>query len=216
MRMSSLERQTQYWNRVADDKQFTHPLDRERFCECVPKAADILDLGCGYGRTWADLKAQGYVNVIGVDISRSMIERGRRLHPKADLRVWEDGGLPFAPSTFDAVLLFAVLTCIPTDDGQRTLISDVDRVLRPDGVLYVSDYPIQNDARNRNRYDQFESLYGKFGVFELPEGAVLRHHSLEWIEDLLSPFRRTHFRVIDVPTMNGNMSEAFQYIGRKR
>ena len=216
MQMNSLDRQTEYWNRVADEKHFTHPLDFGRFSELVPKAADILDLGCGYGRTWADLRSEGYRNVIGIDISRRMIERGHRLHPGADLRAWEGGELPFSPSSFDAVLLFAVLTCIPSDDGQRSLISEVDRVLRPDGALYLSDYPIQEDARNQSRYAQFASLYGTFGIFELPEGAVLRHHALEWIDDLLSPFTRTDLRFIDVPTMNGNMSRVFQYLGRKR
>lgn len=214
--MDSPQRQTEYWNRVADDKQFTHPLDGERFCELVPKSAAILDVGCGYGRSWGDLRAEGYVNVIGIDIARNMIERGHRLHPEGDLRVWEGTELPFGASRFDAVLLFAVLTCIPTDDGQRGLISEAHRVLRPDGVLYMSDYPIQKDARNQSRYAQFESRYGTFGVFELPEGVLLRHHSLEWIDDLLSSFRRASLRVIDVQTMNGNMSKVFQYFGRKR
>ncbi len=214
--MNAHQSQTEYWNSVADDKQFAHPLDGERFGELVPKSGAILDVGCGYGCTWADLRAKGYMSVIGIDIARNMIERGHHLHPDADLRVWEGTELPFEAGTFDAVLLFAVLTCIPSDNGQRKLISEVDRVLRPAGVLYVSEYPIQRDARNQSRYAQFESRYGAFGVFELPEGVVLRHHASEWIEDLLSPFRRVGFRVIDVPTMNGNMSKVYQYFARKR
>jgi len=45
---------------------------------------------------------------------------------------------------------------------------------------------------------------------------VLRHHTREWVDDLLSSFSRIGFRVIDVPTMNGNMSKVFQYFGRKQ
>ncbi|NQU10394.1 class I SAM-dependent methyltransferase [bacterium] len=214
--MKSSDRQTEYWNRVAQEKQFTHPLDAERFRELVPKSAAILDVGCGCGRTWADLRANGYANVIGVDTAGGMIERGHRLHPQADLRLCEGTELPFPAGTFDAVILLAVLTCVPSDDAQRALIAGVGRVLRPDGILYVSDYPIQTDARNQSRYAQFESQYGRCGVFELPEGVVLRHHATEWIDDLLSSFPRVGFRVIDVPTMNGNMSKVFQYFGRKR
>lgn len=214
--MNSCDRQTEYWDRVAEDKEFTHPLDSKHFSEFVPKSALMLDVGCGYGRTWADLRAEGYVSIIGLDISRNMVERGHRLYPQADLRLWDGTELPFPASTFDAVLLFAVLTCIPSDGGQRALISEVGRVLRADGVLCVSDYPIQEDVRNQRRYAQCESRYGTFGVFELPEGVVLRHHTREWVDDLLSSFSRIGFRVIDVPTMNGNMSKVFQYFGRKQ
>jgi SAM-dependent methyltransferase len=216
VKMNTDERQTEYWNRVAYEKQFTHPLDGESLGKLLPKSASILDVGCGYGRTCADLRAEGYVNVIGIDTANRMIERGHSLHPEADLRHMESNELPFEAGTFDAVLLFAVLTCIPSDDGHRALISEVYRVLRTDGILYLSDYPIQEDSRNQSRYAQFESKYGMFGVFELPEGVVLRHHAIEWIEELLSPFRRVSVRTIDVPTMNGNMSKVFQYFARKR
>lgn len=208
--------QTDYWNRVAEQKQFTHPLDSERMRDLVPKSAAILDVGCGYGRTWADLRAEGYARVIGIDTAEKMIERGHRLHPEADLRHWESAEIPFAAGTFDVVILFAVLTCVPSDEAQKALVKEVGRVLRPDGILYVSGYPIQDDIRNQRRYAQFESRYDTFGTFELPEGVVLRHHSLEWIDELLSAFQRISLRTSDVPTMNGNMSKVFQYFGKKQ
>jgi SAM-dependent methyltransferase len=214
--MKSFKRQTEFWNRVADDKRFTSPLDGERLGELVPKSADILDVGCGYGRTCADLKAEGYTHAIGVDIASNMIERGHRLYPDADLRLWEGAELPFAESTFDAVLIFTVLTCIPSDVDQRKLIADIERVLRPNGVLYISDFFIQGDARNQKRYDRFAEQYDSYGVFELPEGVVLRHHSPEWVDDLLSSFQKINLHIIDVPTMNGNISKVFQYFGRKQ
>lgn len=212
----ALDRQTDYWDRVAEEKEFTHPVDADRFCRLVPASAAILDLGCGYGRTWADLRGLGYEHIIGVDISRKMIEQGHRLHPEADLRLWDGIELPFPAAAFDAALLFAVLTCVPSDDGQRTLVSEVARGLRPGGVLYVSDYPLQQDVRNRERYARFEGVYDTFGVFRLAEGVVVRHHSMEWIDDLLSSFRQVDLHMIDVPTMNGNISRVFQYFGRKR
>ena len=214
--MNSSDRQTEYWNRVAEEKHFTHPLDTEHFFELVPRSAAILDVGCGYGRTLADLRANCYTHIIGIDTAERMIVRGQRLHPRMDLRFWEGTEFPFPEDAFDAVILFAVLTCVPSDDAQIALIAEVGRVLRPNGILYVSDYPIQEDSRNQSRYAQFESQHGTFGVFELPEGVVLRHHTDEWIETLLSSFRRVGFSVIDVPTMNGNMSKVFQYFGKKQ
>src|ERR1051326_4217048 len=86
--------------------------------------------------------------------------------------------------SFHAVLLFTVLTCIPEDDGQRALLAEIRRVLRPGGLLYISDLLINSDARNVERYQGHAEEYGMYGVFELPQGAVVRHHQEEWIKQL--------------------------------
>jgi hypothetical protein len=57
--------------------------------------------------------------------------------------------------------------------------------------------------------------FGCYGVFELPEGVVVRHHTREWIDELLRDFRSQKFEPFEVTTMNGNLSAAFQYVGRK-
>jgi SAM-dependent methyltransferase len=130
--------------------------------------------------------------------------------------VRNDGrGLPFGNDCLDAVLLFAVLTCIPDSDEQRRLIAEVKRVLRPGGLLYVSDLLVNNDQRNRERYSQYAEAHGCYGVFELPEGVVVRHHEQKWIKELVSPFEQLEFEPFTVTTMNGNASAAFQYLGWK-
>jgi SAM-dependent methyltransferase len=114
------------------------------------------------------------------------------------------------------VLLFAVLTCIPNDNKQRLLMSEVQRVLRPGGMLYVSDLLVNNDQRNRERYERDAEKFKCYGVFELPEGVVVRHHQREWIEEIFGPFEQVEYEPFTVTTMNGNSSSAFQYLGRKR
>ena len=54
--------------------------------------------------------------------------------------------------------------------------SEIRRVLRPGGILYVNDFLLFTDDRNKARYEKFNNKYGEYGVFELPEGAVCRHH----------------------------------------
>ena len=56
--------------------------------------------------------------------------------------------LPCGDQSIDAVLLFAVLTCIASDDAQKNLLREFKRVLRPGGLLVISDYPLQTDERN--------------------------------------------------------------------
>ena len=213
--MTELDRQVSYWDGVAAEKAFTHPLDVARFRGVACGAPRILDYGCGYGRTCAELASLGYQRVTGVDISERMIARGHAQFPELDLRVQAGVALSFPPATFDVCILFAVLTCIPTDEGQRSVITELGRVLRPGGTLYVSDYPIQEDGRNQARYREFEQEYGTFGVFRLPDGAVVRHHEMNRVHDLLARFDLAAERVLDVPTMNGNPAKVFQIFARK-
>jgi len=47
--------------------------------------------------------------------------------------------LPFRDHSFDGVLLFTVLTCMPMESEQRGLFAEVERILRPNGLVYISD-----------------------------------------------------------------------------
>ncbi|HYJ47812.1 MAG TPA: class I SAM-dependent methyltransferase [Pyrinomonadaceae bacterium] len=204
-----------YWDEVAGQKRFSHPLRQEWLESYLGPGARVLDYGCGYGRTLREMARAGYGNVVGVDFSAAMLARCRREFPQVSL-VRNDGRtLPFRAGSLDAVLLFATLTCIPQNDAQRALIAEVERALCPGGLLYISDLLINEDPRNSERYERYAEVYGAFGVFELPEGVVVRHHRKEWIEELTSSFARLEYEPFSVMTMNGNISAAFQYLGRK-
>src|SRR6185312_373323 len=103
------------------------------------KQACILDYGCGYGRTLAELSTGGFQKLAGVDFSEAMLARGRVAVPHAGLARNDGHSLPFKNECFDEVLVFAVLTCIPDNNQQRELLAEVKRVLRPGGLLYISD-----------------------------------------------------------------------------
>src|SRR5215469_13286111 len=140
--------QTDYWDRVASQKRFSHPLRLEWLLQHLKLQSRILDYGCGYGRLLNQLSEAGYVNTVGMDLSDKMLMQCRWQDPHLTL-VRNDGlTLPFRDRAFDAVFLFTVLTCIPSDDDQRTLLAEVRRVLRPEGILYISDLLINTDVRN--------------------------------------------------------------------
>ena len=213
--MEDIASQINYWDRVANEKRFSHPLRLDWLARHSKQQSRILDYGCGYGRTLAELSTAGFQDVIGADFSEAMLARARVAVPQTSL-VRNDGhSLPFQNDCFDAALLFAVLTCIPDDNAQRRLLAEVKRVLRHGGLLYVSDLLVNNDQRNRQRYEQYAEAYDCYGVCELPEGVVVRHHEREWIEEIVSPFEQLEFEPFTVTTMNGNASAAFQYLGRK-
>ena len=82
-------------------------------------------------------------------------------------------------------------------------------------LLYVNDFLLNTDLRNRKRYAAWEQVYGTYGIFELPEGAVLRHHDRGHIRKLLSAFRELESEEVVYQTMNGPTSNGFYFAGRK-
>jgi len=213
--MLPLDQQTEYWNKVAGSKTFTHPLNKPLFQELVPRHSKILDLGCGYGRIVKELVDMGYPNVVGIDSSEKMIFEGLTHWPHLDLICSASEKLPITSGSLDVVILFAVLTSVPTNTGQELLINNIVQALKPGGAVYISDYLLQENQRNQMRYEKYYEKYGCYGVFELEEGVVLRHHSKEWIERLLKPFEDIYFEIQEVKTMNGHKSKIFQYWGKK-
>lgn len=212
---TGLDRQIEYWNGAGKTKSFTIPLRADRFEAYVDKSARIVDFGCGYGRTLNDLHEIGYENILGLDPAEAMIRRGKSAFPHLDLRLLHGSSIPFEDCTCDVVVLFAVLTCIVEDQGQIQIVDEIFRVLRPGGILHVSDFPLQHDARNIDRYNRFMEKYGIYGIFELPDGAVLRHLDPDWFEELTRRLECLDRFELDVMTMNGNPARAFQYFGRK-
>jgi len=208
-------KQERYWNKVAGEKEFTTPFQISAFEKYVLKESKILDVGCGYGRTLNELHKCGFKNLFGVDFSQGMIDRGRKLYPHLDMKM-SSGGLPFDDDTFDSVLLLAVLTCIIEDEDQKKLINEIQRVLKDSGILYINDYMINEDQRNIERYDKYKDKYGKYGIFELPEGAVVRHHTKDHILEITKDFHGLVFQLAIYTTMNGNKSNGFYYIGKKK
>jgi SAM-dependent methyltransferase len=214
--LPNLDNQSPYWDRVAPTKHFTHPLDLALLEQYLPqKDALIIDFGCGYGRTVHELLVHGYTFVCGCDTSAAMIARGRA---EADLPIFHitsPADLPQYDGEVDAILLFAVLTCIPSNAGQRELIALLHRKLRPGGLLYISDYYLQEDRLKAGAYQNLDDDPENAGVFTLPENVTLRHHTRPWIQTLLQDFVLMEEKAVDVLTMNGNRSQAFQLIVRR-
>ncbi|MFH8406331.1 class I SAM-dependent methyltransferase [Streptomyces sp. NPDC018019] len=214
-----MPRETQgFWESTGAGKTFTHPLDPGLLDAYLPRDVPVLDYGCGYGRLTAELVAAGYADVRGVDVSRALVERGGREHPDVRLTHCPDLPLPFQDGIFGAALLFAVLTCVPDAAAQRAIVGELGRLVRPGGVLYVSDVPLQSDRLHLARYEEYAPRYGTYGVFETPDGGVFRHSAPDHLRGLL----RAHgFTVVaersdTVPTLDGHTVQRLQLIGRRQ
>jgi SAM-dependent methyltransferase len=96
----------------------------------------VLDLACGTGRWRARLRPHSYV---GLDLNQAMLLQAGRQFEGVPLVRGDMTGLPFRDGSFDAVLsLFGAVAHLPPA-GQAAMISEVHRVLRPGGILLLTN-----------------------------------------------------------------------------
>lgn len=93
---------------------------------------EILEIGCGAGGMLEPLRQYG--RVTGLDYSADSM---RYCRSRGFTRVVTGLGseLPFPDESFDLVALFDVIEHIPDD---RQVLAEVKRVLKPDGVVFIS------------------------------------------------------------------------------
>ena len=116
----------------------------------LPRGESVraLDLGCGWGCISIAL-ARSCGEVVSVDLT---VERLRSLKEFAAFEKLDnlrfihagDGPLPFPDASFDVVVLNGVLEWVPDGtDGdprevQRRYLTEVARILKPNGTLYIA------------------------------------------------------------------------------
>jgi ubiquinone/menaquinone biosynthesis C-methylase UbiE len=111
-----------------------------RVAEAVPlEGRDVLEVGCGRGGGAAYVVDRFRPrSMVGLDLARSAIERGRREHARTGLELVEGDAeaLPFADGSFDAVLNVESAHWYP---HVETFLTEAFRVLRPGGHLLLAD-----------------------------------------------------------------------------
>jgi len=210
-----LDNQKEYWDEVAEIKTFTHPIDLELIDLFLNKQSIIVDFGCGYGRIVKQLTDLGYENVTGFDTSKELIARGISENNLNLFHIENPTDLKLEDNSVDFIILFAVLTCIPSNAGQNSIINLLLSKLKKGGILYLSDYYLQEKSVEVGRYEYLNGDKNNFGVFTLPEGATFRHHTKEWIKTLTAAFEILIENPLIVTTMNGNVANGFQIIAKK-
>lgn len=123
----------------------------------------VLDIGCGPGRTVAELAARSGRMVVGVDLSvalarvaRAALSRGQVDYPRrrigivydrrrfavavpgaanADIWICDALALPFPEKSFALVTAMNVLDCVA---HPHAALSEIDRVLKPGGEALIA------------------------------------------------------------------------------
>ncbi len=113
-------------------------LEKRSLARALPEVkpgACLLDAGCGTGHFSAFFAEQGF-EVVGVDISRNMIDAARSKQiPQTSFAVAGITALPFEDESFDIVAAVTVVEFLVEPEKAR---DEMVRCLRPGGTLIVA------------------------------------------------------------------------------
>lgn len=200
----------QYQSGIDSYKDFTLSVglwesEKYVFDKYLDEAFQIIDIGCGTGRTTFGLYKSGYTNIIGVDLTPEMItgaeDINRNFSFKMKFLTADATDLKFDDTSFDAAIFsFNGLMSIPKPDKRLTALKEINRVLKSDGIFIFTTHDRDREVQFRqfwieenirwNNAEQRADLY-KFGdiitISKNEKGEVFIHiPNQDEIKELLS------------------------------
>jgi ubiquinone/menaquinone biosynthesis C-methylase UbiE len=136
-----------------------------RLMRQLAPGGQVLDCGCGTGHFACALAGLGY-QVAGIDLSATMVEQsrayaaGQTLQAAPTFAVGDCEKLDAADHSLDAVTSLGVIEYLSSDDA---IISEIARVLKPDGVAVIAFRNRLFNLFSANPYTQAEIDRGEFG-----------------------------------------------------
>ena len=100
----------------------------------------LLEVGCGAGMLLGPLSLT-VATAVGCDLAESMLKRARHITPGLQIQVAEACHLPYAPCSFDAVLVYSVMHYFPSDAYTRRVLLELVRICDEGGVIWIGDIP---------------------------------------------------------------------------
>lgn len=106
---------------------------------------EILDLGCGTGRTTFPLFKLGFVHITGIDLTPEMIEKAIELNSvfktKIEFIVGDATKLDYKDSSFDSIIFsFNGLMSIPNQQNRDKAILEINRLLQKSGIFIFTTH----------------------------------------------------------------------------
>ncbi len=174
--------------RILAQRERTHARRAQRVrlvLERLGQAQSLLDIGCGSGEYLQAAAQRGIPRLVGIDESPERLRQAQAACPQAELHLARAERLPFADQSFDVVLAAQVLHEIALFGQPRDLektLSEIRRVLKPEGRLIALDHLDPGPARVRVRlpqkvrsqFDYFAQRYQlrKITFEECPDGTL--------------------------------------------
>jgi len=132
---------------IADDFDATRRKpwpETKEFIDSLPFNSIILDVGCGNGRNAAHALNSDH-KVVGIDISRRMLEIARAKCPAGDFILADAVYLPFKDGAFGAAMCVAVLPHIANSTERVEALREMRRVLGARGAALLGVWAVEQE-----------------------------------------------------------------------
>jgi ubiquinone/menaquinone biosynthesis C-methylase UbiE len=204
--------QVQAFNAIVSDQGLLVPINFYHALQAsslLKPGETVLELACGPGGQLIRMAQLNPANhFIGLDASAGMLEIARTSVDTSgvqnvELLLGDMSRLDrFADASVDCIVCAMSLHHLPDLLSLNRFCSEVHRVLKPDGGLYISDFgrfkrkSTQNffaHDRSSEQSPQFtqdyaESLAAAFSVDEIKSAMQIMNHRLEFYPTILAPF----------------------------
>ncbi|WP_411879199.1 glycosyltransferase [Polaromonas sp. YR568] len=131
---------------------------RYAIAQQLARGKDVLDVACGEGYGSAFL-AETALSVCGVDVSEEAVAHARTSYQSGNLKFHHSSAtqLPFEAASFDLVVSFETIEHLLEQDG---MLNEIERVLRPDGMLIISspNRPVFREESNEDNHFHVKEL----------------------------------------------------------
>lgn len=152
------------------------------------KKFNIIDLGCGDGRLLYSLQVNNLLTnskkIMGIDKSAIRIGKFKKILPKSESKVSDVCNLDFLGNDlFDIIISSQVIEHVSDDN---LMLNEIRRILKPDGVAYISSVI-------KKKYGFY--IYRVNGKFCL-DPTHLREYSSK--EEFLNLIKNNKLKIIDI------------------
>jgi SAM-dependent methyltransferase len=146
----------------------------------TPRTGRILEFGCGMGRLVNAVKSE-YPDIVGVDVSHTMVARAASYVPGAEFRALDDSGrIPLGTASVDRIYSYAVFQHIRSWSVIVNAVREIGRVLKPGGLARLQFDMVYPPAfarssgmrRHTHALESRSLLYGWARRFGLPIPAL--------------------------------------------
>jgi len=144
----------------------------DRFAESVRNSGIACDLGCGPGHIARYLHGRG-IQVCGMDLSRGMVERARRLNPGIEFNQGDMRTLPVRDNTWAGIAAFYAIVHLSLPDLDRSL-REMMHVLAPGGRLLLSFHIGEDTAQIESLWESGAALEFHFFRVSTVRGSIER------------------------------------------
>eukprot|EP01132_Coremiostelium_polycephalum_P005012 gene5012-6241_t len=120
--------------------------EREELEKQLPSLSglDVIDLGCGFGTLVQSFLERGVKSIIGIDLSKTMIEESKKLNgsdPRASFHICSVEDYEYQPNSVDLVVSSFVLQLV---QDYKKVAEKVYNALRPGGkFIFTVTHPIR-------------------------------------------------------------------------